>query len=230
MQTWTENCYDASHIVNTDMSNIEINFATLKSAFSGIAAPAAIVAGQIYFNTSKNLHHFLNAAESDLLGLLPGDLSTKIWQYRNDATPGWVIDASVSDKVIALKGGSDAYDINGGSTGGTFDTEHTHTVSGHIHTSATHKHLTATGYKKYGDGEIATKVTPTGGSLEATVSVEYPASSNRAVAPVYFAYTDDATPGATGTSGAGATGTGGSTTIRPTAAVGTLQYPNVTQS
>ena len=52
------------------------------------------------------------------------DKDFKIWLHRNDAAPGFVVDSSVSDKVLAIKGGSDAYDVNGGNTGGDFDHNH----------------------------------------------------------------------------------------------------------
>lgn len=218
-QNWTTNVYDLDHVVNTDMTNVEDNFATLKNSFAGVASPTATVAGQIYFNTSKKIHHFLNATESDFLGLLPGDLNTKIWQYRNDATPGWIIDNSVTDKVIALKGGSDAYDINGGTSGGDYN--HTHTISNHTHTSAEHKHLTAIAI----GGAI--KESPPGGTLSQSVTMKY-ISMNDGTASRYYTYTDNTTPDATGSDGGGATG--GSSTTRPAAAVGTLQFPDVTQA
>jgi hypothetical protein len=36
----------------------------------------------------------------------------KLWLYENTAPTGWTI-ASVTDGVIAVKGGSDAYNVNG---------------------------------------------------------------------------------------------------------------------
>ena len=230
MQTWTENSYAIDHIVNTDMVNIEANLTTLKNAFSGTTSPAAIVAGQIYFNTAKKIHHFLNASETTLLVLLPGDSSTKIWQYRNDATPGWVIDNSVTDKVLAVKGGSAAYDVNGGTTGGSYVLNHTHTVSNHTHTGATHKHLTPFS-ATFGGSIKGMYPAPEGSSDSGEISYKYSATGGTSYDSVISRYyTYNATPGTVGSSGAGSTSIGGSTTFRPAAAVGTLQYPDVTQS
>lgn len=63
-----------------------------------------------------------NAAGS--LTLLTGDASHKQWVYRNDATPLWVIDSSVTDRVLGLKGGSGSYNVNGGVEAGNWS--HTH--------------------------------------------------------------------------------------------------------
>lgn len=237
-QTWTANVYDIDHIVNTDMTNVEVNFTTLKNSFAGTTSPAATVAGQIYFNTSKKIHHFLNATESAFLGLLPGDLNTKIWQYRNDATPGWVIDNSVTDKVIALKGGSDGYNVSGGTIGGSYShthtgPSHTHTGPSHSHTGASHKHLTTIGLDGSG---TALKQTAPGGTSQQAVNHFYGGSGDLYSSGIFYHYTNNTTPGTGGASGTGATGaagtgaTGGSTTFRPQAAVGTLQYPDVTQA
>ena len=48
-----------------------------------------------------------------------GDKSWKVWLYRNDAAPGFIIESGTSDVVIAIKGGSNAYNIAGGVVGGT---------------------------------------------------------------------------------------------------------------
>lgn len=54
---FTDNCFASDHVVQTDMANIEKNFATLKSAFSGAAAPSSadLEAGQWWYDTNNNI-------------------------------------------------------------------------------------------------------------------------------------------------------------------------------
>ncbi len=60
----------------------------------------------------------------------------KVYLYENTAPTGWSITA-VTDKVLAVKGGADAYNISGGTAGGTWtQPNHTHTytdVVNHTH-------------------------------------------------------------------------------------------------
>jgi len=62
----------------------------------------------------------------------------KLWFYENSAPTGWTYESSITDKVLAVKGGSQAYNRTGGSTGGTWtvgglslgsESGHTHTVT-----------------------------------------------------------------------------------------------------
>lgn len=54
-QDYTPDCYDPDHAVNTDMSNIEKNFATILSLFSGSSAPGSPVAGQWWADSSSTM-------------------------------------------------------------------------------------------------------------------------------------------------------------------------------
>jgi len=79
----------------------------------------------------------------------------QLYLYENTAPTGWSIIA-VTDKVLAVKGGSNAYNANGGTTAGTWtqpththaDTlaapAHTHadtlTAPAHTHTGPSHTH------------------------------------------------------------------------------------------
>ena len=139
-QTWTDDIYDPDHEADDDLQNIENNFAALKSTFSGTSAPANTVAGMQWFDTDSKVLKARDAANSTWYGLMHGDADQKIWIYRNDAMDGWVIDSSVSDKVLALKGGSTYTD--GGAVAGDWTISglsggsHSHTVSvpDHKHT------------------------------------------------------------------------------------------------
>jgi len=62
---------------------------------------------------------------------------TKVWFYADSAPDGWTIDATVADALLALKGGSQAYNVDGGNLAGTW------TQPGHTLTEAeipTHDH------------------------------------------------------------------------------------------
>ena len=61
---------------------------------------------------------------------------TKMWFYQNTAPSGWVIDANPSDAVLAVKGASGAYNVNGGQQAGTW------TQPNHAHTGPSHTHTT----------------------------------------------------------------------------------------
>jgi len=58
--------------------------------------------------------------------------TTKVWFYQNVAPTGWTIDVTAADSVLAVKGGSNAYNINGGNQAGTW------TQPSHIHATADH--------------------------------------------------------------------------------------------
>ena len=63
-QDFTDDCFASDHVVQTDMQNIENNFAALKSAFSGAAAPANTVAGMWWFDTATNILKLRNEANN----------------------------------------------------------------------------------------------------------------------------------------------------------------------
>jgi hypothetical protein len=80
--------------------------------------------------------------------------------YQNAAPTGWTLDSGVTDKVLAVKGGSNAYDVNGGNTAGTWtQPNHTHTTASHTLTVSempAHKH-------KVYNGETANSTYSNGG-------------------------------------------------------------------
>jgi len=66
---------------------------------------------------------------------------TKMWFYQNTAPTGWVIDSTPADAILAVKGGSAAYNVNGGMAAGTWThPTHTHTGPLHTHTGPSHTH------------------------------------------------------------------------------------------
>ena len=131
-QTWTDDVFAGTHNAQTDLQNMENNFQTLKTMFSGISAPANAVEGMGWFDSDNFvMKQYNNAA---WVGLMHGDALQKLWVYRNSAMAGWVVDASVSDRVLAFKGGT-TYTTGGAAAGnwavsGLTGGNHSHTYSG----------------------------------------------------------------------------------------------------
>ena len=44
----------------------------------------------------------------------------KVWFYLNVAPTGWAIDTSAADAILAVKGGTNAYNVAGGNQAGTW--------------------------------------------------------------------------------------------------------------
>lgn len=213
-QTWTDDVFATDHQGTADLQNIENNLAALKSMFSGASAPSNAVAGMPWYHTSKGMRN-RNAGNSAWLKLLQGDAASKTWFYRNDTAEGWLIDASVTDKVIAIKGGSAAYNVSGGATAGS------HTISGlsaanesaHTHGSGS---LAVNTYHRHTWGASAGGgVTAFATDIDTAYLSDYQGAAGQAVV------------------GASAAGAAHNHTIshdgstRLAAAVGTLQYPDL---
>lgn len=115
-QDYTVDCYASGHSVNTDQANVEKNFECLRTMFSGTNQPSNMVAGMPWFFTTNKVLKQRNAANSAWIGLFHGDASQKILVYRNAAMDGYVVDSSITDRVVAIKGGS-TYTTGGALTG-----------------------------------------------------------------------------------------------------------------
>ncbi|EGJ51797.1 hypothetical protein [Desulfocurvibacter africanus] len=201
-QNYTIDMFAPGNQVQIDMQNIENNLECLRSMFSGLTTPANAITGQAWYDLNKSVLKQHNGTA--WIGLMHGDAAQKLWVYRNAAMAGWVVDAAVSDRVLAVKGGTQAYNVNGGEMAGTWTISglpgaHTHTISSdgnHRHSRGAITHSAALGY-----GWVLDE----GGS-------------------VYYAYTDYQGSHSHGgaTSSAGAITQNG--TWRPAAAVGSLQY------
>ena len=74
-QTYTDNCFTTTGVVQTQMGQVEENFAALKSAFSGATTPANTVAGMWWFDTTANILKLRNEANSAWLS---------VWDFANN--------------------------------------------------------------------------------------------------------------------------------------------------
>ena len=59
----------------------------------------------------------------------------RLWLYEDAAPTGWTHLASIADRVIAVKGGSNAFNVAGGNQGGSWS------QASHTHTGPSHNHL-----------------------------------------------------------------------------------------
>lgn len=226
-QDFTDDCYASGHQATTDLENMEKNFAALKSSFSGTTAPANTVAGMLWYDTTQKLMKQRDSANSTWFGFMVADSSHKIWVYRNTAPEGWAIDSTVTDCVIALKGGSNAYNANGGTLAGTWTqpgyTLTTADIPAHTHGSSSHSHSLMY-YDNLSGGSstqnLATFPLTYSSHIDMGTGTQqwYTASSSY--------YKTDST-GHTHTSVGGGGSHNHGTTYRPYAAIGTLQYLDI---
>lgn len=229
-QDYTVNAFQSDHVAQTDMTNIEKNLECLRSFFSGASAPSNALAGHVWFDTTNALPRIRNDANNAWIAFLTGTSDQKIWIYRNDTDDGWVVDSSVTDRVLSIKGGSGLYNVNGGNTAGETWTNlkaHTHTGSSHTHN---HNHRW---YKNNDVDQNDDTFDVDGNDLELTSgNVGDSKTDSVRFIRIYTTTGEDTMPDAwtndDATSSSSAN-TGGQSTadVRPAAAVGTLQYPDI---
>jgi hypothetical protein len=117
--TFHENWFDSTADPEVAFGQAETNDNSLMTNFSGTAAPANTTAGKMWFKMSSLSTEIglriRNSSNNAWHKILTGTSAARMWQYRNDADVGWIIDSSVTDVVISVKS-SDASGY--GSTGG----------------------------------------------------------------------------------------------------------------
>lgn len=103
-QDFTDDVFDPNHDGQTDLQNIEKNFAALKSQFGGLTAPPNPVVGQPWVDLTTHILKIRNEANSSWLGIF--DLATgKPVGQSTDADTVDGIHASptaVANKLLAL--------------------------------------------------------------------------------------------------------------------------------
>ena len=91
-QDWTDDCFDAGHVGQTDLQNMEDNFQCLKSCFSGTSAPSNPVAGMLWFNTSSGILYQRNSGNSAWKA---------VWDVNNGQAPtDSVVTSSIKDSAV----------------------------------------------------------------------------------------------------------------------------------
>lgn len=157
---------------------------------------------------------------------------TKMWFYQDAAPTGWTIDATPADAMLAVKGGSNAFNANGGTQAGTWtQPNHTHTGPSHDHTSASHVHTLPMGNRSDGAAAVyidkarpAPSVAVTGSHVTVTANgVHLSGAAVGATDWYYEMQTGPVAPGNVGAGGTGATGDGATAaTWRPLAQLGII--------
>ena len=214
-QTYNDDIYAGSHIASTDLQIMENNFAALKSLFSGTTQPSNAVAGMPWFDMTNSILKIRSQANSAWLGVMVGSAAFKIWAYLNAAEDGWILDSGVTDRVLAIKGGSTyttGAAVAGSWTGGNATLSvaqmpaHSHTIGSNG--AHTHGLTPAPQYGGFGvDGSYGTALSGDSGGIGGSVAVSAVASHNHSCA--------SAGSSASHNHGAAA---------RPAAAVGILTY------
>ena len=130
--------FDLNNNAQDDLRDIERTFDTLRTNFSGVASPGDTTGGQFWFGgvgaTGENRLLLRNALNTGWFGVMLGDQYQRMWVYRLAAQPtmdGWIVDASVSDAVAGIKGGT-VYDTTGVVRGSWVSTAHQHGML-HVH-------------------------------------------------------------------------------------------------
>jgi len=118
---WTNNTYQEGNSAQSDLANMEANFACLRSMFSNATEPGSSIRVPYmpWGDTIQDVLKFRDDDESEWFGIFHGDVDQKIWIYRDDQLLGWVIDEDVSDVLLAIKGGG-TYVTGGIDTQGTW--------------------------------------------------------------------------------------------------------------
>jgi len=101
-----------------------VNVNELRRAVEGLEAKVGINSSAVMASLDYKVNNFFVSGR-------------KLYLYENTAPTGWTI-VAVTDKVLAVKGGSDAYNVTGGNTGGTW-TQPNHTLT--IAEMPYHRHL-----------------------------------------------------------------------------------------
>lgn len=152
-----------------------------------------------------------------------------IYYYGNSAPAGWTYESSLTDKVLAVKGGSNAYDVNGGNEAGSWtQPNHNHN---HNHSGLNHSHSFGTLKFKTGEtdhtGELF--MYNVSGSLVSAVGIGRTAAAGpntpelQTLSQQFYTKDGSGSTGSTSpTTGYDATNSATATTYRPAAAVGIL--------
>lgn len=91
-QDFTDDCFYAGHQAQTDLQNIEDNFAALKSTFSGTTAPANPVAGMFWYDTTNHILKVRDEANNVWLS---------VWDLANNKPVITNLSDEITDTMVA---------------------------------------------------------------------------------------------------------------------------------
>lgn len=165
MTTWNNTNPAVGNQIANDIPDITENFAHIKSALNRLMQETwsdSDVTG-IHLDSAVGMYDgtYTFTAPTNGVGadakFMMGLNTTIIWMYLNAAPPGWKVTATGADTILGVSGGSQAYNINGGTAGGTW-TQPGHTLTtaespAHVHASSgAHAHTFGGATPTYGSG------------------------------------------------------------------------------
>ena len=103
-QDFTDDCFASDHVVQTDMANIEKNFACLKSAFSGATAPSNLVAGMWWFDTTANILKLRNEANNAWQSVWDFANNKPVITNLSNEITGAMIATAIKDPAVGIAG------------------------------------------------------------------------------------------------------------------------------
>jgi hypothetical protein len=98
----------------------------------------------LWFDTTNEVLKSRDVGNSSWYTQLQGTASLKFWVYANAAEDGWIVDSSVTDRLLALKGG--ATYLTAGTQAGSW-TWPSHTLT--IAEIPSHRHAPQSGYANF---------------------------------------------------------------------------------
>jgi len=169
----------------------------LRRAVEGIEAKVGIDSSAVTTSLDYLVNNFFEAGR-------------RLWLYEDAAPTGWTYMASIADRVIGVKGGSNAFNVVGGNQAGTW-TQPNHTHAGPSHNHQWYNWRAGLSFQSYASNGSAKN--PGYGNMGAAESCIQTAGAGS-----YGIDEDNYTNNASGTTGGGAT----ASTWRPYGAVGII--------
>lgn len=123
--TFFEDWFHSTADPEVGFARAETNDVSLMTNFSGTAAPANTTSGKMWYKISTNSSEIglriRNSSNNAWVKVFEGTSAARIWEHRNDADPGWVVDSSITDVVISVKSSAaSGYGSTGGVTAGNW--------------------------------------------------------------------------------------------------------------
>lgn len=142
MATWYDTTPTAANQVLTDITRMREMFDELESVIETISgltlgtdeptnfvvAGGKVSGGRPVVTGLNNGSYNVDMPTNDMAAakFMTGDSSTIAWFYLNTGPPGWKVLATGTDSVLAISGGSQAYNVSGGNP----DSSATWTIGG----------------------------------------------------------------------------------------------------
>jgi len=169
---WNDNIPAMGDQISADIPDIEENMGHMRSSFERIFETWSLTTGGNatskfdsavgFYDGTYNYEFPTNGVGADSVIML-GDSDTVVWMYLNTAPPGWKALATGADTVLAVAGGTEDYNVDGGNP----DSSATWTIAGHLHQWYKYNgdDTDAQSYDSNGDAEYFSKVATTAGSV-----------------------------------------------------------------